>query len=304
MRGFTLVELLVAMTITVLIVSALVTITSVAMNTWNRSRSELRASRQAKAMVDAMAKDFESAVVRRGNTFEWLAVKLATTLPGSTAFKSSNAAEIVLLTSPTDRYKGDLKADASKGEVAGVGYLLEYKDPTNGATTGGFPTFVLNRHLVDPSGAFLNLSGKPDLLAAFTSYQTEMKKPDYFICENVYQFTLAFHVEVSEPPVSPATAPTIKTVVVPVNTTGASAFRIKGTGLDWTPTTYLPSGVSVASILQAGRVKGVELSLTVLTEAGANRVKKNAVPTAANELAKFLAEHSHNYSKFIPLPLL
>ncbi|MDP4722403.1 MAG: type II secretion system GspH family protein, partial [Akkermansiaceae bacterium] len=71
-RGFTLIELLVAMAITTLIVTVLVSITSLALDTWNRSRSEIRASRQAKAMVDSMASDFESMVSRRGNNFEWL----------------------------------------------------------------------------------------------------------------------------------------------------------------------------------------------------------------------------------------
>ncbi|MDP4645929.1 MAG: type II secretion system GspH family protein, partial [Akkermansiaceae bacterium] len=66
-RGFTLIELLVAMAITTLIVTVLVSITSLALDTWNRSRSEIRASRQAKAMVDSMASDFESMVSRRGN---------------------------------------------------------------------------------------------------------------------------------------------------------------------------------------------------------------------------------------------
>ncbi|MEI8038730.1 MAG: type II secretion system protein, partial [Verrucomicrobiota bacterium] len=56
-RGFTLIELLVAMVITTIIVSVLVSITSLAMDTWNRSRSELRAARQAKTMVDSMAND-------------------------------------------------------------------------------------------------------------------------------------------------------------------------------------------------------------------------------------------------------
>ena len=65
-RGFTLMELMVAMAITTIIVTVLVSITSLALDTWNRSRAELRASRQAKTMIDTMSRDFESLVVRRG----------------------------------------------------------------------------------------------------------------------------------------------------------------------------------------------------------------------------------------------
>ena len=65
-RGFTLMELMVAMAITTIIVTVLVSITFIAMDTWNRSRAELRAARQAKAMVDIMVRDFEAMVTRRG----------------------------------------------------------------------------------------------------------------------------------------------------------------------------------------------------------------------------------------------
>ena len=78
-KGFTLMELMVAMAITVIIVTVLVSITSIAIETWNRSRSELRAARQAKSMVDTLARDFEAMVTRpggkdpvSGKSFEWL----------------------------------------------------------------------------------------------------------------------------------------------------------------------------------------------------------------------------------------
>ena len=75
-------ELMVAMDITTIIVTVLVSITSIAMDTWNRSRSELRASRQAKAMVDGMVRDFEALIVRRGNAYEWVSAISPTTPPG------------------------------------------------------------------------------------------------------------------------------------------------------------------------------------------------------------------------------
>lgn len=71
-KGFTLIELMVAMAITTVIVTVLVSITGIAIDTWQRGRAEIRASRQAKSMLDTMAKDFESLVSRRGNNFEWL----------------------------------------------------------------------------------------------------------------------------------------------------------------------------------------------------------------------------------------
>ena len=46
-KAFTILELMVAMTITAIIVGVLVTITGTAIDTWNNSRNELRAARQA-----------------------------------------------------------------------------------------------------------------------------------------------------------------------------------------------------------------------------------------------------------------
>ncbi len=106
-KGFTLMELMVAMAITTIIVSVLVSITSMALETWNRSRSELRASRQAKTMIDTMARDFESLVTRRGNTSEWLS---AVTAPNAIGEKltSTNASELIFFTAVTDRYDGQI----------------------------------------------------------------------------------------------------------------------------------------------------------------------------------------------------
>ena len=69
-RGFTLVELIVAMGITIIILTLLVSITGVALDGWRVSRNKVRAARQAKAALEQVSKDFESMVVRRGNNYE------------------------------------------------------------------------------------------------------------------------------------------------------------------------------------------------------------------------------------------
>ena len=174
-RGFTLMELMVAMAITTIIVTVLVSITSIAMDTWNRSRSELRAARQAKAMVDSMARDFESLVTRRGNTNEWLSAMSSKTLPGI-KLKSTNAAELIFFSASTDRYDGEIGINNKKdkgGDVSCIAYRLEYKDPID-QNGNLFTTFVLNRLLVNPDNTFKDLLGKPDLTAAFAPYTTQL----------------------------------------------------------------------------------------------------------------------------------
>ncbi len=291
--GFTLIELLVAMAITTLIVTVLVSITAIATDTWNRSRTELRAARQAKTMVDAMAKDFEAMVTRRNNPYEWLVVKHPDTLPGNAKLTSTNAAELVFFTAPTDRYGGNLSDPASKGDVSGVGYLLDFKDPIEGGETD-FSTFVLNRHVVNPDVAFTELLAKENLLPAFDAFRADMEKTENFVCENVYQFTVVFHVEV------PGVALPVQ-VTIGDGAGKATEFRFKGTGIEIVGN--LPSGVTEEQ-LKAGRMVGVEISLTVLSDAAINRIRKVGPPTGTGQPAKFLSSNSHNYSKFIRLSSL
>lgn len=285
------------MAITTLIVTVLVSITAIATDTWTRSRTELRASRQAKSMVDALAKDFESMVTRRNNTFEWLVVKRPTTLPGSGSLASTNAAELVFFTAPTDRYNGNLGDDASKGDVCGVGYLLDFKDPIEG-DSGTFSTFVLNRLVVnpgptvaEPNNTFEHLLGKDDLYAAFNLFRNQLEENENFVCENIYQFTVVFHVEV------PGETVPIQ-ITMGEGNGKVSEFRFKGTGIETVPP------ASDVEQLKAGRMVGVEISLTVLSDAAINRIRKVGPPTGTGEPAKFLSSNSHNYSKFIRLSSL
>ena len=141
-KGFTLIELLVAMTITTIIVGILVSITSLALDTWNRSRSEIRAARQGKAMIDSMARDFESMVVRSGNSFEWLLAESDPDTKGPKGNGSPTSVDLTFFSTATDRYNGQI-GDATVdlgGDVSTIGYQLIYKDPISSASDDEFKT--------------------------------------------------------------------------------------------------------------------------------------------------------------------
>ena len=139
-RGFTLMELMVAMAITTIIVTVLVSITSIAMDTWNRSRAELRAARQAKSMVDTMARDFEALITRRGNDFEWLSAESPTRTIGN-KLESTNSSDLIFFSGSTERYNGDIGGTKDLGgDVSCIGYRLIYDDPID--PNSKFDTFV------------------------------------------------------------------------------------------------------------------------------------------------------------------
>jgi len=283
--GFSLVELMVSMAITLIIVTVLVSITSMAMDTWNRSRSELRASRQAKAMVDAMTRDLEGLVIRSGNNFEWLSA-IVRADDGS-----SNGADLVFFTAATDRYNGAIgSADDLGGDVSCVGYKLAWKDPIAGVATDQFKTFVLNRYLVDPKATFEDLLGKPEIGALFAgNYDAELAAEQNFVCENIYQFTVTFHVQVTDTTVTPSVVRTVP-VMLGEDTT---KFQILGTG---NVTDYAGD---LAALIPSGRITAVGIAVSVLSNSGITQLP---VKLGKTDFPAWLAKNSYQYSKLIQLP--
>jgi len=299
--GFTLIELLVAMAITTIIITILVSITSLSLDTWNRSRSEIRAARQGKSMIDSMARDFESLVVRKGNNFEWLYAEAnpPTNGPNSNKYTSPNAIDLVFFSAATDRYDGQIGVTGQDlgGDVSTIGYQLTYKDPIAGGNNDAFKTFVLYRKLVNPDETFQKLLGQSDLNAEFDKLPNAVDEEANFICENVYQFTITFHVEVAVTVTGPPATTKLMDVPITVNTKGGKnrKFKLIGSGI----TTDFKSTLVTDAQLATGRVKAVEVSLTVLTDFGLQQMRKR--PSIA-DLDEFIAKNSYQYSKLIPVP--
>jgi prepilin-type N-terminal cleavage/methylation domain-containing protein len=298
-RGFTLIELMVAMAITTVIVTVLVSITGVALDTWQRGRAEIRASRQAKSMLDTMAKDFESLVSRRGTKFEWLYSKVESELPGPSANMSSNAAELIFFTAATDRYLGEIGSEKDLGgDVSCVSYQLAYQDPVQGTEEENSSTFVLYRKLVNPDETFEQLLGKEDLKAAFQSFEATVKDVENFVCENVYQFTLTYLVEVTQ---TTGTTTTTVPVRVTLGETGAGKeLMLRGNGIETDASAGSIKPTVTEEELKAGRLTGVEIGITVLSDAAVIRLAQEGLSDKVRE--KILAQESFQYSRVVELP--
>lgn len=308
-RGFTLMELMVAMAITTIIVTVLVSITSVALDTWNRSRAELRASRQAKAMIGTMASDFEGFVSRPGNTNEWFNIRTPSVLKGPTKLKSTNAAEMDFMVAATDRYAGEIGVVGKDkgGDVSCVGYRLGYGNPISGGDDD-FSTFVLYRLLVNPDVTFDKLLGKDDLRLAFESEynETEITQPENFICENIYQFNVVMNVEVARKE-SVGTTPVIVPVVLDAASTSknqVTEFSVFGNAIkvESTASSFSVGGTSFTlAELQGGKLKSISLSVTVLTDFGLDQLKRRSFDND-KQRSEFLTRNSYQYSKNVVVP--
>jgi len=285
------------MAITTVIVTVLVGVTSVALDAWTRSRAEVRASRQAKSMVDTMARDFEALVTRRGNSFEWLYAAVETTLPGE-KLVSSNAANLIFFTAATDRYAGQINGPNDKGgDVSCVSYRLKYQDPISTSPNTDLSTFALYRLLVNPDETFNTLLGKTDLKTAFTANDPKVTNVENFVCENIYQFTTTFYIEISRV----AGTKTTK-MLVPVSLGSSSSqtkqLQVLGTGIVLASS---PTNAATLDELKAGRIAAVEISLTVLSDFGVSRSKVQTFKSE-QEKAKFFGANSFQYSKRVEIP--
>lgn len=294
-------ELMVAMAITTIIVTVLVSVTSIALDTWNRSRSELRASRQAKSMIDTLARDFESMVTRRGNANDWFSAVTETERIGG-KMESTNASKLIFFTAATDRYNGQIGVPNQDlgGDVSCVGYELQYKDPFTVGGTGKYSTFVMSRLLVNPDQTFKDLLGQPNLITAFNQYSTRVSNPENFVCENVFQFSVTFNVQVSKPTGTGSSATTtLVNVPVTVGPNGggnsSKAFRILGSGIQ----ADAMSTVTPAE-LAAGRLTSMQVSITVISDFGIDQLRNRTF--SGNQQAEFLAKNSYQYSKLVQLP--
>ncbi|MFT4177642.1 MAG: prepilin-type N-terminal cleavage/methylation domain-containing protein [Luteolibacter sp.] len=302
-RGFTLMELMVAMAITTIIITILVTITSLSMDTWNRSRTETRAARQAKTMVDTMAHDLESLVARRGNNFDWLFAKAADAI-GPADAQNTNAAELYFFTAAQDRYEGmlgDQRADKG-GDVSSVAYRLAYRNPIGAnQDNDSLATFVLYRKLVDPDDTYRRLLGREDLEQTWKTYERTIVEARNFVCENIYQFSLTFNVAVEV-----TTENITRTQVVPVTISNSPGsleireFRINGIGL--LAPNFGGSRNVTADQFQAGKVISVEISLSVLSDNGLEQMRRRKLSGDAK--ADFLTKNSYQYTKLVQLPRL
>lgn len=311
-------ELMVAMAITAIIVTVLVSVTSIALDTWNRSRAQLRASRQAKSFIDTIAKDFESLVVRRGNTSEWLSVIAGTGNTGG-SIKSSNASTLIFFSAVTDRYNGDVGVAGKDlgGDVSCVAYKLDWRNPINPADAGDNRTFVINRWLVNPKDTFEKLLGATDANDAtkakslskvfegsgFAQGFTDPTKvdPANFICENVFQFSVTFNVQASHV-VDPTTTTLVNVPVTIGKNNNAKTFTISGQGLVISDNNDNPlaTATATAAELKSGRITSVDIAVTVISDFGIDGLARRTF--TGNQQAEFLAKNTYDYTKTVQIP--
>jgi prepilin-type N-terminal cleavage/methylation domain-containing protein len=300
-RGFTMLELLVAMSVTVILLGMVTFMTGVSMDGYKGSRDKVLGGRQAKEALEAITQDFEAMVARAdGSDNMWLYAgvepNLTTALGGPANKKITNAPRLIFFTAAPDRYDGDIGGDSDNGgDVSAVSYRLVYRDQISGAAAnavGAFPSFTLYRHLVDPDDTFTNVLGQANLTAPVAPAVNQFTDALDFtaenvLAENIYELSMTFIVQYTN-----ASGVTKLERVTIGSTAGAqySSFRIKGNGI-------VAAGGTNAALLGDGQLIGVEVGMTVLSDRGLVMTQKGGMTRG-----DIINEYGTHYTDTISVP--
>ena len=291
-KGFTLLELLVAMSVTLLLLGMVTYMTGASMDGYKGSRDKVVAGRQAKQALDAITKDFEAMVARAdGSDNMWLHADVEpklvadnaanTTLVGPANKKILNASRLIFFTGAPDRYDGDIGGtNDNGGDVSALAYRLVYRDQISDkdpGEIGSYPVFTLYRQIIDPDETFLGreinpgppptydatkaLLGVPDLkevyeLGGTTSHESDTFTAENVLAENIYELTVTFLVQ---------TDVGVERITIGQQTSQHDEFTVAGNGLE------------VDGAVQDGQLVGVEISMTVLSERGLVMTEKGGM---------------------------
>ncbi len=263
-KGFTLLELLVSMTVTLVIIGLLVFVTNSAFTTLTEGENTSKRYHDGVASLEQLATDLEAIVFKPGNNFEWLAADVDTTDASENAPNGmgSFSSRLAFFTVAKDRYDGDVLNNA--GDVSCVEYGVRFGDPIDVAG-GTNPTFVLYRQLIDPDDAFQDLLNQADLISAVDANYSTLTNAENVLASNINQLNISFLVEYQNTTTNPSTTEYAR---IPVFSSGDPADdRYRGDQFSLTGNTItansLPAGVNAADIAD-GVIKSIDINAQVL----------------------------------------
>ncbi len=316
LRGFTLVELMVAMAITAILVLVIGQLTQQSIDLWKAVREDVNTASSSRIALQTMAHDFESFQLRAGgNKYQWLAA-WADNETGNApkGLKVPRSARCVFFACAPDRnppvssskaLRGNYRAARAhnmdtQGDVSAISYRLLYHDqvlnlPGENKTETIYPLFSLYRTVIPARDSYERLLGKENLQGSFGAYEHEESK--HFLCENVLEMTLVFNIQYADGQASATTGRVdYNTVSVPViSSTGKSAGKkvaIYGDRIEVGGRVY-----------QNARLVSADISITTLTEEGAALVEQvRQGRRRAPKPADFFTKFTRSYSRSVALP--
>lgn len=329
-RGFTLIELMAAMTITALLVVVIASLTSKGVEIWRWVINDVRTTTQARSALDTMLKDVESMQVRAGNNFEWLVAEKDRDLDnlnnmkmGPDEMKAANASRLIFFTTALDRtpaIRSGESALASRdyaarkvtaGDINCVGYKLEYKDQILNEPASensvGFPVYSLYRSLIPAYRTYEELLGRDNLLQAYKRYEDTESRPLNFLVENIVEMTLVFEVDYQSK-TSSGTDEGKKAAYREIEYAPLIASNMSSTNAYRRVSIYgdrirVEKQGTTDEQMKYGTIVGVTISLTVVTDEGmaiVDEVRRGR--RAAPDMKDFFKRYTKQFSQRVDIP--
>ena len=325
--GFTLVELLVAMTVAVLLVVMLTVVLSRSMVLSQRSSAQTTAFGAAAAAIDLIATDLSSLTVTR-QPYEYLQARpedaSSMTQSQLATFGATPPMRLMFTTtSPVDAAQSS-PAPASpspapspyfpdSGQAHAVSYRLYYQNPITATNTGN-SIFGLYRQVAAAADTFNYVLGLGDLYAAIyvspggniASSMPATPLPSSFVAANVVDLQVAIYASpistgsAGSPPAGALVQP--PAIINPVNGATSSQpyqrTQVWGTQIAVNNSQSPPATPS--PLLGYGPAAYAEVSLTVLEDSGA-KLWGNGSGTGAVSPASLRAKYGHTITRKVLL---
>lgn len=315
-KGFTLVELLVAMMITATLVILIMQMTNKGLEIFKVVSDEVATSSQARVAMRAMTSDIESMQMRLGdNKYQWFLARsdqrASDALQG---MKVPYSAQCIFFTSAFDRNPAVGSSEQlrdnyrnaraynedTQGDVNAVSYTLLFRDQILNipgvakGERGTFPLFSLYRQLISARDAHEELLGREDLESAYVPFETEESRS--FLCENIVEMNFIFVVkyapEISDTEVSRTS---YDEIVVPV-----VGPKVDQTKLE----VYGDRVVYNGRNYEGGFIAAVDISVTVVTEEGMNLINQVRLGMRkAPSVNEFFTKYTQTYARKISPPM-
>jgi hypothetical protein len=319
--GFTLVELLVSMTITLVIVGLLMGMTKMAVSAWQTTHAKARSSRLAQEVFNSIGKDLEGMVIRTGNPYEWLLIQKVDDIDMSDAEKGPtggignatqkqmvNPLEISFFSAVTDRYDGQINtAQDMGGDISMVRYRLIHQDLID-IDANTKPVFALYRQRINPDETFNEMLAKPTIDGIRDS--SEIVVEQNYLAENIFDFTLSFNFEYKVTYTDTSTGikssrVKYKRVAIQASDTDSDSLSIKGNSVLVGGDSFITLVTSDLGANESNpsspRLAGADVSILVLSDGGMNGLKNKNITDKA-DFAQYLKEYGHIYSKSVIVP--
>lgn len=318
-RGFTLIELMVALAVTSLLVFGIMQMTIQGLDLWGKVREDVSTSSSARFALEAVAHDLESFQMRAGdNEYQWLYANVdKKPIKGPRGMKIPRSVQCIFFACAPDRNPSVSSSERlrrnyrnarsqneeTRGDVSAVGYRLLYRDhfldisgdEDPNASDGAFPLFSLYRQVVPPNDTFDKLLGLKSLKSGYDAFGKNDK--DFFLCENVLEMNVLFTIQYAKGKADVRSGSAdYDYVTVPVITT-------KGEGAGQEVGVYGNCVKVGGKVYENARIVSANISITVLTEEGVQlaeqiRLGRRRAPNPA----EFISKYTRSFSRMVSVP--